>query len=297
MSPSAISARCLTKKYSKEAFALKDVSFDLEGDRIIGLLGANGAGKTTLINTLMGFIFPTGGEIRVFGKRPHHAYSRIGYTGERPDYHKNFSANNLLNYLAAIRGIEKSLRRQRRDEALATVGLEQCGDKPLWKMSKGMLQRFSIAQSLLHDPDLLVMDEPMSGLDPLAQKEFREIISRLKRPGRTIVFSSHLLFHLEKLCDSILVLDRGMLMYDGAIEADSAGAETIIKVAMPLNADRIQWLAEAGVKANSNVISIGSEPELVKHVIRFLLDQDIEIEKLEKEKSSLEELFLEKIKA
>lgn len=300
MASEVIAVERVTKHYKRNRPALADVTFELGGDQIVGLLGQNGAGKTTLINVLMGFISPSGGTARLFGGRPNQSYSRIGYVPEHPAYHMFLSPYKLLLRLAAMRGIPKRQRSDRCEETLTRVGLRQDAGRPLWRLSKGLLQRFSLAQSLIHDPDLLILDEPMSGLDPVGQKEFRDIIGGAGRRGRTIIISSHLLFHLEKMCDTVLLMDEGALKYHGPPNAKNPAqaAHTRIRLACSLEDRHCAWLREAGaLMLAQDEFEIGpDEGRPVSATIRYLLDNNLEIESLSRDQDSLEELFFSLIR-
>ena len=224
--PSPIEFRALTKIYSigfwgRKQRALNEVSLQVPKHSIYGFLGANGAGKTTGIKILMGLQFATQGQVRIFGLSPDdpQAKARIGYLPERPYFHDTMTAHEFLNFHrnlfgSALRGRKKTVN----EELLYLVGLANISDKPLKDFSKGMLQRIGIAQALVNDPDLVVLDEPMSGLDPVGRREVRDLILRLHREGKTVFFSTHILSDVETLCHRLAFLEKGVLKFEGSMQ-------------------------------------------------------------------------------
>ena len=199
--------------------AVKDLSLTLEEGQVLGFLGTNGAGKTTTIKMLLGLLRPTSGSVRVFGEDPSSAATRrrIGYMPETAYYYPYLNARELLMFYGGMCGMDSAAIRRRTDELLETVDLTEAARRPLKTYSKGMLQRAGIAQALLADPDLLVLDEPFTGLDPLARIRFRELLKRLRAEGKTIFFSSHELGETELLCDRVAIMKKGRCFYDGPV--------------------------------------------------------------------------------
>src|SRR5262245_10513148 len=175
--------------------ALKSLSLTVSLGETFGFLGPNGAGKTTTLKLLMGIIFPTSGSAKILGKDflDPEIKRRIGFLPEQPYFYDYLSASELLDYYAQLSGVAKSSRSERIRGLLQQVGLGDVGNKPLRKLSKGMLQRVAIAQAIIHDPEVIFLDEPMSGLDPLGRHEIRQLIQGLKDAGKTIFFSTHIL--------------------------------------------------------------------------------------------------------
>lgn len=211
----------LIKDYSGKVRALQGVSLRVEPGEIYGLLGANGAGKTTLVKILLGIVRPTAGSARLLG---HPAGSlgiryRLGYLPEDhrfPDYHTGYS---LLEFYGTLLGMPRRQRRQRIAEWLERVGLTPRMHSKIRTYSKGMKQRLGIAQALLHDPELVFLDEPTDGVDPVGRREIRQILLTLKDQGKTIFLNSHLLSEVEKVCDRVGILNRGHLRLEGDINA------------------------------------------------------------------------------
>jgi ABC-2 type transport system ATP-binding protein len=224
MSAPAIEIQSLTKDYTvgfwrkKTRRSLDSLSLEVHEGEAFGFLGPNGAGKTTTLKLLMGIIFPTSGTARIRGRSIEDVamHREIGYLPEQPYFYDYLTARELLDYFARFFGYSASERRERVEKFLDLVGLSAAGNVQLRKFSKGMMQRVGIAQAILHDPQVVFLDEPMSGLDPVGRREVRDIILELKRQGRTVFFSTHILTDAEMLCDRVAVLVGGKLQGVGA---------------------------------------------------------------------------------
>jgi ABC-2 type transport system ATP-binding protein len=199
--------------------ALKSLDLKVNVGETFGFLGPNGAGKTTTLKLLMGIIFPTAGSATILGKDlfDPEIKRKTGFLPEQPYFYDYLSAPELLDYYARLSGVSASVRRQRITDLLGRVGLGDVGNKQLRKFSKGMLQRVGIAQAIIHDPEVVFLDEPMSGLDPLGRHEVRELIQQLKDEGKTIFFSTHILSDAETLCDRVAVIHKGELRGVGVV--------------------------------------------------------------------------------
>ena len=224
MTSAAIEIDGLTKDYAlgfwrkRMRRSLDNLSLRVEDGEIFGFLGPNGAGKTTTLKLLMGLIFPTAGTARIRGKSIDDVgmHREIGFLPEQPYFYDYLTARELLDYYARFFGFASADRRERVARFLERVGLTAAADIQLRKFSKGMLQRAGIAQAILHDPKVVFLDEPMSGLDPIGRREVRDIILDLKNQGRTVFFSTHILSDAEMLCDRVAVLVDGKLQGVGA---------------------------------------------------------------------------------
>jgi ABC-2 type transport system ATP-binding protein len=224
MSAPAIEITGLTKDYAvgfwrkRMRRSLDSLTLRVEEGEIFGFLGPNGAGKTTTLKLLMGLIFPTAGTARIRGRSIDDVrmHRDIGYLPEQPYFYDYLTARELLDYYARFSNYSAAERRERVERFLNRVGLASAGDVQLRKYSKGMLQRAGIAQAILHDPKVIFLDEPMSGLDPVGRHEVRDIILHLKKQGRTVFFSTHILSDAEMLCDRVGVLSGGKLLGVGA---------------------------------------------------------------------------------
>jgi ABC-2 type transport system ATP-binding protein len=207
--------------------ALKGVSFAVGHGEIFGLLGPNGAGKTTLIKVLLGIVRATGGGASLLG-RP--AGSRVGrkQVGYLPENHRiprHHTGNSALAFFGSLSGLSQAEVRRRRGPLLAAVGLAEWGKTSIKKYSKGMLQRLGLAQAMLHDPQLLILDEPTDGVDPVGRSEMRTILQGLKAAGKTVFINSHLLQEVELVCDRVAILDRGKMLHEGPISGLTARAD------------------------------------------------------------------------
>ena len=199
--------------------ALDRLTLEVAPGEVFGFLGPNGAGKTTTLKLLMQLVFPTSGRAELLGKRvgDRSVKHRIGYLPEQPYFYDYLTAEELLSYFAALFGYRAADRRQRIDRLLDQVGIGQERRMPLRKFSKGMLQRVGIAQALINDPELVIFDEPMSGLDPLGRRDVRSLILSLRDRGVTVFFSSHVLSDAEALCSRVAILANGRLATTGRL--------------------------------------------------------------------------------
>lgn len=250
----AIRIENLEKSY-REGFLLRPskvlhgISFVVPKGEIFGFLGANGAGKTTTIKILLAMQSPDAGRVELIGRDPREAPTRekIGYLPERPYFHLNFTGDEFLDFHRGLfpRPVSGPARPSN-TELLALVGLPGAGKHALRGFSKGMLQRIGLAQSLVNDPELLILDEPMSGLDPVGRKEVRDLIHSLGQRGKTIFFSSHILSDIEALCTQIAFLEKGRLKHCGPV-ADLMGSRALeYELLFRGNADLTESLAGLG---------------------------------------------------
>src|SRR5689334_20638571 len=222
----AIETFALQKTYlagfwrKKPKVALRPLTLSVPGGEVFGYLGPNGAGKTTTLKLLMGLIFPSGGAARILGVdwQDPRVKAQVGFLPEHPYFYDYLTASELLDYYAQLSGVPGNERKRRIDAVLSRVGLPDAGRAQLRKFSKGMLQRVGIAQAIIHDPKLVFLDEPMSGLDPIGRREVRDLIQSLKDEGKTVFFSTHILSDAESLCDRVAVLNKGELRGIGVVQ-------------------------------------------------------------------------------
>lgn len=222
---SAIFTEGLTKDFSvgfwrrRPHRALDGLSLNLPCGEVFGLLGPNGAGKSTTLKLLLNLLWPTAGRAEVFGHPPGAlaARRRLGFLPENPTFYDHLTAEELVVYFAGLCGERGAAARKRAAALLDRVGLDADRRRPLRQFSKGMLQRVGLAQALVNDPELIVLDEPMSGLDPIGRHEVRQIILRLREEGRTVLFSSHVLSDAELLCSRVAILSKGKLVASGLV--------------------------------------------------------------------------------
>jgi len=200
--------------------AVDRLSLSVSPGEIFGLLGHNGAGKTTTLKMIVGLLRPDRGSVRILGRPPSdpRARARIGFLPENPYFYDYLSAEEFLDLYARLHGLAGRARRSRIEATLARVGLAGCGRTALRKFSKGMVQRLGLAQAILHEPALLILDEPMSGLDPVGRREVRDLILSLREAGHSVFFSSHILQDVEMICDRVAILVRGQLRALGRLD-------------------------------------------------------------------------------
>ena len=300
-----IEVQKLTKDYEvgfarkRKVRALDGLSLTVEAGHIFGFLGANGAGKTTTLKLLMRLIFPTAGTARILDRDISDVSmrARIGYLPENPYFYDYLTAREFIDYCGQLFGFDKSMRARRTDEVLTRVNLDKKSwDRQLRKFSKGMLQRVGMAQALVNDPEIVFLDEPMSGLDPVGRREFRDLIASLNSEGKTVFMCSHILSDIEVLCDSIAILKGGKLAHAGTLEElRAAEANAIEIIASGADADRLKSQlkiqAEVTTTPSGLRIAVGDEKD-VDSVIVALRSVDGKLVAVNPVKQSLEELFL-----
>lgn len=230
MSENVIEAKGLIKDHfsnflRKRFRALNGIDFSVARGEAFGLLGPNGAGKTTTQKLLLGLLRPTQGTVTVLGHPAGdpRALEKIGYLPENPYFYSYLTANEFLDLFGRLFNLNAKERKQRSQQLLELVSLKDAGDRHIRKFSKGMLQRLGIAQALINDPELVFLDEPNSGLDPIGRRDMRQIIAGLKAQGKTIFLNSHLLPDVHELCDRILILHRGRCVAQGAVHEIAGG--------------------------------------------------------------------------
>ena len=288
---SLVEIKNLSKSFDREI--LSNIDFVLSEKQIIGLLGRNGAGKTTLIKIILGFLKPSKGTILVFGKEPGESAGTIGYLPEKPNYHLLFSGKEYLTHLARISGVDSADKRVK--ELLALVGMEGHGQLRMSRYSKGMLQRIGLAQALLLDPKLLILDEPLSGLDPAGQKDLRDVITQLGSLNKTILLCSHLLGEVEKVCSDIAILHQGRLIKQGAVKEILEYRNRYKFRLTGLTKDLFEKIKVSFcVEQLSDELLLFDEQHAgEKEVfIKILIEEGIKITELVPYKRDLEELFL-----
>ena len=200
--------------------SLDDLTMEIRRGEVFGLLGPNGAGKTTTIKLILGLIFPTAGSVRVLGADPQDIYTKqkIGYLPEESYLHRYLNAEETLDFYGRLFDLPADVRTKRARELIDRVGLTHARRRPLKEYSKGMVRRVGLAQCLINDPELVLLDEPTSGMDPIGSREIKDLILDLKKQGKTVLLSSHLLGDVEDVCDRIAMLYRGRLQMEGRVD-------------------------------------------------------------------------------
>jgi ABC-2 type transport system ATP-binding protein len=294
-SPAVVTCVGLTKVYQTGIMALNDFTLSIESGMSFGLMGENVAGKSTLVKLLMGFIFPTSGKLSVFSEvEVRKAHSRIGYLHERPYVEMRFSARNYLTYMAQLSGIWDANNRQRVQSVLERVNLNIAADERLATYSKGMLQRLNIAQTLLTDPQLLILDEPTNGLDPYSQWQVRQIIKGLRKQNKTLLICSHYLAEVEMLCDTIGILHHGKLVQSGAVSY-LVHTQNVVKIVLPeghvaSNIVMHLGIAECVIEMQNNLIRINAQSQ--DSVLATLVAANVQIHSLNPISQTLEEVYM-----
>jgi ABC-2 type transport system ATP-binding protein len=279
--------------------ALRGLDLEVRCGETFGFLGPNGAGKTTTLKLLMGIIFPTSGSAAILGKDINHPEikKKIGFLPEQPYFYDYLSAPELLNYYAGLSGMPAPERAKRIPELLERVGLKDAGKKQLRTFSKGMLQRVGIAQAIVHDPEVVFLDEPMSGLDPLGRHEVRELIQDLKDSGRTIFFSTHILSDAEALCDRVAVIHKGELRGVGVVNdlrSSTAGKAEVIWQGADALAAVTALLSESHVTGDTVRGTVTSE--MLDTLLEKLRQQHARLISVTPLHGTLEEYFLARTK-
>ena len=200
--------------------AVDSLNLTIYPGEVFGLLGPNGSGKTTTIKLILGLLFPTAGIIRVFGSSPRNSLikKRIGFLPEESYFYKYLNANETMDFYGRLFGLPSGERKKRTEKLLKLVGLIPSRNRPVGEYSKGMARRIGFAQALINDPDILILDEPTTGLDPLGRREVKDLVLELKKMGKTVLLSSHLLADVEDMCDRIAILHAGRLIAEGKVD-------------------------------------------------------------------------------
>lgn len=297
----------LTKDYEvgflkkKIVRALDHLSLEVRRGEIFGFLGPNGAGKTTTLKLLMRLIYPTTGTARILGRPIDDVAtrSRIGYLPENPYFYDYLSGRELLEYTAALFGIPAKQAKIKGKELLDLVGLDSdSAGRQLRKYSKGMLQRIGIAQALINDPEVVFMDEPMSGLDPIGRREVRDLLLSLRAQGKTVFFSSHILSDVEALCDRAAILSRGKLVRCGTVSELTGIKDSAVEVvavgvdpsALGRFSERVSSLESAAATPNGIHLVLGDESE-VDHTLLLIRECGGKLVSITPRRASLEDIF------
>jgi ABC-2 type transport system ATP-binding protein len=300
----AIEIEALEKTYfvgfwrKRPKTALRPLNLTVEEGEIFGFLGPNGAGKTTTLKLLMGLIFPTAGSARILGHdwMDPEIKAQIGFLPEQPYFYDYLTAHELLEYYGQLSGVPARDRKRRAEAVLEQVGLSDVRGVQLRKFSKGMLQRVGIGQAILHDPKVVFLDEPMSGLDPMGRREVRDLMEQLKQAGKTVFFSTHILSDAEALCDRVAIIHRGELRSVGAVEDLTSSVQGKVEVI---------W---QGTQIPASMKALGADCHVTGETVRAVIaetQQDAAIDALRRERlrllaitpvrTSLEDYFVEKL--
>jgi ABC-2 type transport system ATP-binding protein len=300
----AIQIERVSKRYgrgAKAVDALRAVTLRVGDGEIFGLLGRNGAGKTTLVKILLDIVRPGAGSATLLGRpaRDPRARAEIGYLPEDHRFPEYQTAESAMHYYAMLSGVPRSLRARRVPELLALVGLHDSARRKIRGFSKGMKQRLGVAQALVHEPRILLLDEPTDGVDPVGRAEIRDVLLRLQQQKKTVFLNSHLLSEVERLCDRVAILERGEVVREGSIDELTASGNLYSLVTAPplddAHLEALRGLTLSAARSRDGVDVTLREEGDVDQVVDWLRARGIGIRALALRRASLEEVFLEAV--
>ncbi|MDN5940309.1 MAG: ABC transporter ATP-binding protein [Nitrospira sp.] len=302
----AIVIERLTKTFTpvwpwlKATTVLSDVSLSVKQGEIFGFLGHNGAGKTTTMKMLLGLLRATSGKVELLGAPAGKVavHARIGYLPEAPYFYDYLTADEFLTFYGRLAKLSSSTIRSRVPELLKRVGLQEARHRQLRKFSKGMLQRIGLAQAMVHDPELIILDEPMSGLDPMGRKEVRDLILSLRDQGKTVFFSTHILSDVEMICDRVGILAKGKMLSVGRVEdfVSDQGAHSIEVVCEGVVGDEVPIIKRCALRVlqrGSRCLIMLPGQDVLEDVLSAVRNAGGKLVSVLPQKGSLEEVFVE----
>ncbi len=306
---SVIVTRGLSKTYHsgffgrQHIYALAPTSISIEKGEIFGLLGPNGAGKTTFIKLLIGIIFPSSGDAELLGHQisDYSIKEKIGYLPENHRYPAYLTGEQVLSFFGTLSGLNKSELQPRIKELLKLVDMTQWGRTKIKKYSKGMLQRIGLAQALLNDPEIVFLDEPTDGVDPIGRKDIRDVLRRIRDEGKTVFLNSHLLSEVELISDRVGILNKGVLIKTGSIDAlTRTPEEYIIKTSTPISSEiKMEFRTKSLMltERDHDIFLRAGNVEHLNQAIDILRTRGMQIESIIPHRTSLEESFISLIKS
>lgn len=302
MATPSIEVDALRKVYGKKITALEGISFDVKPGELFGLLGPNGAGKTTTVKILLGLTFPTSGAARIFGVESTNPASRksVGYLPEGHRFPGYLTARETLSIFGRMSGVDQKTIDARMMPLLERLRIAQWADVRLKKYSKGMVQRLGIASALIHDPAVLLLDEPTDGVDPVGRREIRDLLREEAARGRSVLINSHLLSEIELTCDRVAVLRKGSIAAYGTVE-ELTRKEARYKIyGSPLSDSLVADLRESGAsveRVNGNLVLGVRDLEHLNVMIDHTRHSGVLISEVSQVRSSLEDIFVDLVKA
>jgi ABC-2 type transport system ATP-binding protein len=303
-----ITTKNLSKEYSSKSFskekilALNNFSFEVESGEIFGILGPNGAGKTTLIKILLGITHRTNGDIKIFEKEiSDESYKmKIGYLPENHKFPNYLTGEQVLYFFGKLSGLTGTEVKKRADEYLGLMDMQKWRKTKIKKYSKGMMQRLGLAQSLLNNPELVFLDEPTDGVDPIGRKEIRDILNNLKSQGKTIFLNSHLLSEVELICDRVAILNKGSLVKEGKVGEITSASNNYKFITSEISEKNINDLLinfKAVIHSRNEFVYNTINIEDLNKLIDFLRENKILIHSVNREKDTLENMFINLIES
>ncbi|NOZ29259.1 MAG: ATP-binding cassette domain-containing protein [Chloroflexi bacterium] len=284
----------LTKRYNGFT-AVDDLSFEVHEGEIFGLLGPNGAGKTTTIRIIMDIFAPDAGQVRVLGYPPGVARERIGYLPEERGLYRDIKVLDVLTYLAELKNVSRTLARRRAKAWLERVGLDEWAERKVRDLSRGMQQKLQFVASVAHNPDLIILDEPFQGLDPVNVGLIKQLIRELQEEGKTIVLSAHQMNLVEALCNRIVLINRGKaVLYGSLSEIKRRYAPRAVRLRTPAELGALPGVAR--IERHENTYLLTLEDISPQELLRTLVARDIPIESFEVATMPLEEIFIALVK-
>jgi ABC-2 type transport system ATP-binding protein len=298
-----VRAQSLNKTYrvgfwARRVRAVSDLSFEVRAGEIFGLLGPNGAGKTTALKMLLGFVKPSSGDAFIGGERVGSVASRrnLGYLPENPALYEFLRGDEYLVYAGRLSGLSRADARTRAARLLQRVGLAGRVDRPIRKFSKGMVQRLALAQALMGDPRIVILDEPMSGLDPIGRKDVRDLILELRDEGRTVLFSTHILSDVEAICDRVGILVEGRLTDCGAltdlVAPGARAVELVVENVAPALVARLQQDGTRVLQRDRATVLTFADELRAREALSAAVSSGATVVSLTPHRRSLEELFV-----
>ena len=275
--------------------AVDGLSLEVRQGEIFGLLGPNGAGKTTAIRIIMDMFKPDEGTVRVLGQPPGMAREHIGFLPEERGLYRNLKVMECLAYLAALKGVKRSQAVERAGSLLASVGLEEQAQNKVKALSKGMQQKLQFVATILHDPQVVILDEPFLGLDPISTEQIKGLITGLREEGKTIVLSTHMMNQVERLCDRILLINEGKrVLYGPLEEIKRRHAPHAVRLRTPATLEALPGVARMQRRDDTFTLTLeGISPQ---ELLRTLVKRNIPVEAFEVATVPLEEIFITVVK-
>ncbi len=295
----------LTKVYkggleAKDVLALKDLNCTIEEGEVFAFIGPNGAGKTTTIKLITRLIFPTKGKIFIFGQEntSHLSMKRVGYLPEHPNIYGYLKGREFLHFVARLFKQDSKEQKSKISALIDLVGLDDNADKLIKKYSRGMVQRLALAQALINDPDILILDEPMSGLDPVGRRDFRNLIMRLKKEGKTIFFSSHILSDAEMIADRVAMINKGQLIKTDMLDEIIYKQTSSVELTFSLASDKLSEIhinQDEIIKNGDTFLVTVSNKQEVKELVTRVINLKGEIVSIIPHRDRLEDIFIKEL--